>query len=78
MARQRDKRRRKRPPLGHLTPEHLLAHRELEFLRVAGQPRPRTRGAHHRHSHHLERRALKLLTARQLILAAESLPPAGR
>jgi hypothetical protein len=49
-----------------MTPEQLLAHRELEFLRVAGQPRPRSLAAARRHRQHLERRALKLEVAKRV------------
>jgi hypothetical protein len=59
------KQKRRRAPLGLLTPEELLVHRELEFLRVAGQPRPRSRAAEQRHSLHVERRARKLEAARR-------------
>jgi hypothetical protein len=63
MPRHRHHKKRKRAPLGLLTPEQLLVHRELEFLRVAGQPRPGTRAAQRRHSLHLERRVRKLAAA---------------
>lgn len=65
---QQHKRRRAR--LGLLTPEQLLVHRELELLRVAGQPRPRSRAAQRRHSLHLERRARKLEAAQRDYAAA--------
>ena len=77
MAKQRHKVKRKRSPFGLLTPEQLLVHREPEFLRVAGQPRPKTAGAHRRHNRHLERRALTLRAARQLVGAPEPATPGG-
>ena len=61
-------RKRCRRPLGHLTPEQLLAHRELEFLRVAART-PRGRSARRRHAYHLRQRANKLNAARQLATA---------
>jgi hypothetical protein len=66
MPRNRHQKGRRRAPLGHLTPEQLVAHRELEFLRVAGQPRPRSVAAAKRHRQHLERRAFKLEDAKRL------------
>lgn len=67
MPRHRHHKKRRRARLGLLTPEQLLVHRELEFLRVAGQPRPRSRAAEERHSLHLERRARKLEAARRAL-----------
>ena len=67
MARHRQGRRRKRKPLGLLTPEELFIHRELELLRVAGQPRPRSDEARKRHNDHVRRRAAKLEAARRLV-----------
>jgi hypothetical protein len=65
MPRHRHRKKRRRARLGLLTPEQLLVHRELEFLRVAGQPTPGNRAAEQRHSLHLERRARKLEAARR-------------
>jgi hypothetical protein len=65
MARHRQRRRRR--PLGLLTPEQLLVHRELELLRVAGRPMPRGRGTRKRHVFHIQQRAAKLEAARQLV-----------
>lgn len=62
--------KRRRAGLGLLTPEQLLVHRELELLRVAGQPRPRSGAAQRRHSLHLERRARKLEAAQRAYTAA--------
>jgi len=70
MARQRRNKRRRRAPLGLTTPEQLCCHRELDFLRVAGQPHPRTALARERHRHHLDRRAHKLAAAQRAIEAA--------
>jgi hypothetical protein len=75
MARQRQ--RRRRPHLGLLTPDQLLVHRELELLRVAGRPRPRSRGARKRHVFQMRRRAAKLEAAKQLVAPLE-LPAAPK
>jgi hypothetical protein len=63
MPRHRHQKKRRRARLGLLTPEQLLVHRELEFLRVAGQPRPGSGAAQQRHRLHLARRARKLEAA---------------
>ncbi len=60
------RKRRTRRSLGLLTTEQLLAHRELEFLRVAGRPTPRRRGARKQPLLHVQRRAVKLEVAKQL------------
>lgn len=71
MQRQRTQHHKpRRARLGLLTPEQLLVHRELELLRVAGQPRPRSRAAQRRHSLHMERRARKLDAAQRAYAAA--------
>lgn len=70
MQKNRHPKKRRRAPLGHMTSEQLLAHRELEFLRVAGQPRPRSLAAARRHRQHLERRAFKLEVAKRVAGAA--------
>jgi hypothetical protein len=67
MAGHRKTRRRRRQPLGLLTPEQLLAHRELELLRVAGRPLPRSRSARKRHISQVQRRAAKLEAAKRLV-----------
>jgi hypothetical protein len=65
MPKHRHQKKRRRARLGLLTPEQLLVHRELEFLRVAGQPRPGSRAAKQRHGLQLARRARKLEAARR-------------
>lgn len=58
---------RRRQPLGHLAPAELLAHRELEYLRVAGSPRPRGGSAQRRREWLLEARRRKLAYASTLV-----------
>jgi hypothetical protein len=67
MAGHGQRRRRRRQPLGLLTPEQLLVHRELELLRVAGRPTPRNRSARKRHARQVQRRAAKLEAAKRLV-----------
>jgi hypothetical protein len=67
MAAHRQPRKRRRQPLGLLTPEQLLAHRELELLRVAGRRMPRSRSARKRHVFQVQRRAAKLEAAKRLV-----------
>jgi hypothetical protein len=64
------RKRRQRRPLGHLTPEQLLVHRELEFLRVAGEKRPRAASERRRHAYHIRQRGWKLEQARRITAAA--------
>jgi hypothetical protein len=67
MAGHRQPRRRRRQPLGLLTPEQLLVHRELELLRVAERRTPRSRSARRRHIFQVQRRAAKLEAAKRLV-----------
>jgi len=57
---------RQRKPLGHLTTEQLLVHRELELLRVAGRRPPRGRSGRRRHAQLLGIRFAKLAHAQLL------------
>lgn len=66
MAEHRKRRKLRRQPLGLLTPEQLVVHRELELLRVAGRRAPRGRGARKRYILHVQRRAVKLEAAKRL------------
>jgi hypothetical protein len=64
--------KRRRQPLGHLTPAELLVHRELEYLRVAGSPRPHGRAEQRRREWLLEARRRKLAYAAALVQRAGS------
>lgn len=69
MAERRKRRERRRQPLGLLTPEQLLIHRELELLRVAGRRTPRGRGARKRYILQVQQRAVKLEAARRIAVS---------
>jgi hypothetical protein len=66
MASNAGSRTRLRQRLGRLTPELLLAHRELELLRVAART-PRSRSARRCHARHLSIRFKKLESAQRLV-----------